>query len=100
MARKRQARRCKCNKTNGDPCPNWAMIGQEVCHAHGGRAPQAKAAAKERIAVEQAVARFGLDLDDTPPDEIMLREIQRSSAMVQHLAALVNAIPAESWRSA
>jgi hypothetical protein len=98
MARKRQARKCSGRKTNGDPCPNWAMQGQEVCHAHGGRSPQAKAAAQERLAVEAAVARFALDLDDTPAGDIMLREIQRSSAMVCCLAGLVNGLKEEDLR--
>jgi hypothetical protein len=98
MARKRQAKRCTSHKTNGDPCPNWAMRGQEVCHAHGGRSPQAQAAAQERLAVEQAVVRFALDLDDTPLDEIAVREIRRSSAMVQHLSGLVNALTEEELR--
>lgn len=98
MARKRQARKCGGHKTNGDPCPNWAMHGQEVCHAHGGRSPQAKATAQERLAVEQAAARFALDLDDTPLDEIAVREIRRSSAMVQHLSGLVNGLSDEDLR--
>jgi len=65
-----------------------------TCKLHLGASRNHQAAA-ERIAAEQAVRQFGLDLDDTPPDEIMLREIQRSSAMCQHLAVLVNAIPAD-----
>jgi len=51
--------------------------------------------AAERVAAEQAVRQFGLDLDDTPPDEIILREIQRSSAMCQHLAVLVSQLSEE-----
>jgi hypothetical protein len=92
VARKRQAKRCTAHRTNGQPCKGWAVHGTNVCSAHGGRAPQVKAAAAERLAVEQAAVRFGLDLDATPADEIMLREIRRSSAMVQHLAGLVNAL--------
>ena len=98
MARKRQARHCTANKTNGDPCPNWAMRGTNVCSSHGGRAPQVQAAAQERLAVEAAVARFALDLDGTPLDEITLREIRRSSAMVCHLAGLVNGLSKEDLR--
>lgn len=98
MAKKRQAKHCTANKTNGDPCPNWAMRGTNVCSSHGGRAPQVRAAAEERIAVEQAVARFALDLDGTPLDEIAVREIRRSSAMVCHLAGLVNALSEEEMR--
>lgn len=28
--------RCAGHKTNGEPCPNVAMKGKRVCHAHGG----------------------------------------------------------------
>ena len=40
MASRRQARKCKGHKKDGSPCVNWAMTGQLVCHAHGGRAAQ------------------------------------------------------------
>jgi hypothetical protein len=93
MARKGQARKCSGHKTNGDPCPNWAMRGQEVCHAHGGRAPQAKAAAEERIAIAQAVARFALDLTEITAGDALLRELHRTAAMVEWLSIRVNALP-------
>jgi hypothetical protein len=47
-------RKCKAHKTNGDPCPNYAMHGQLICAVHGGRARQNKAKAAERIVAEQA----------------------------------------------
>ena len=47
MARKRQARRCKARRTNGQPCRAYAMLGCEVCHAHGGAAIQVRAAGIE-----------------------------------------------------
>jgi hypothetical protein len=99
MARKRQAKHCTAHRsTDGEPCEGWAVQGTNVCAAHGGKAPQVQAAAQERVAVEQAVARFALDLDDTPLDEIAVREIRRSSAMVQHLSGLVNALTEEELR--
>lgn len=36
MARKRQARRCKARRTNGQPCKAFAILGGEVCATHGG----------------------------------------------------------------
>jgi len=95
MARKRQAKHCTAHRTDGEPCEGWAMRGTTVCSAHGGKAPQVQAAAEARLVVEQVAARFGLDLDGTPPGEIALREISRSSAMVQHVAAMVSQLSAE-----
>lgn len=48
MPRTRQALRCKARRHNGESCGNYAMIGGRVCHAHGGRAPQVRAAARRR----------------------------------------------------
>jgi hypothetical protein len=44
-------RRCTSNvaRSGGRRCPNAAIKGGTVCDAHGGRAPQTRAAAKRRI---------------------------------------------------
>lgn len=42
MARKRQARRCKARRSNGQPCRAYAVLGAEVCAVHGGRAPRVR----------------------------------------------------------
>jgi len=90
MAKKRQAKHCTGHRADGSPCGAWAVVGAVVCGAHGGKAPQVQAAAQARLAVERVAARFGTDLDGTPPGKIALREIARSSAMVCHLADLVS----------
>jgi hypothetical protein len=36
VARKRQARRCKARRTDGRPRKAYAILGGEVCAAHGG----------------------------------------------------------------
>lgn len=63
----KQRIKCHGHKTNGDPCPNWAMNGQMVCHAHGGRAPQNKAAAAERVTERKARELFGKIAPDPAP---------------------------------
>jgi hypothetical protein len=71
---RRQARKCSSRKTDGSPCPNWAMNGQLVCHAHGGRAPQAKAKAVVRVSEQaalKAVETYGLPLDVSPGDALL-----------------------------
>lgn len=42
MARKRQGRRCKARRSDGQPCRAYAVLGAEVCAVHGGRAPRVR----------------------------------------------------------
>jgi hypothetical protein len=47
-----KARRQKCQAriSNGSrQCERWAINGSNVCATHGGRAPQVKRSAKERL---------------------------------------------------
>lgn len=53
MASRRLALRCVARRTNGEPCGNFAMVGCRVCHAHGGRAPQVRNAARRRLAMAE-----------------------------------------------
>ena len=71
MARKRQARRCKGRRTGGQPCKAFAILGGEVCAAHGGSAPAVRAAALFRywserttLAYGQAYARWRREAED------------------------------------
>ena len=51
---------CKAHlKRVKNPCGNLALTGQLVCRHHGGRAPQNKAKANERIAMERALGEVG-----------------------------------------
>lgn len=45
--------KCKATNRHGQPCKNWPMYGSVVCHAHGGRAPQVRRKAQERIMMAQ-----------------------------------------------
>lgn len=55
MARvRRPGRPCRARRsTDGEPCGAFAMIGQDVCSAHGGRAPRAQTAARHRVVEAQ-----------------------------------------------
>lgn len=74
MPSPRQARRCTANRSgNRGPCGAWAMSGAVVCRAHGGRAPQVIAAAKERqldAQVRQTLARLDVDEVADPLTEL------------------------------
>jgi hypothetical protein len=44
------AKRCKAtSKRSGKPCQRYALVGADVCPIHGGRAPQVRARAEERV---------------------------------------------------
>ena len=71
MARKRQARRCKARRTDGRSCNAYAILGGEVCAAHGGSAPAVRASALFRYwqartgyAYDQAYARWRREAED------------------------------------
>jgi len=56
---KRRALKCKGHKPDGTACANYAMAGQEVCGRCGGKSPQAKRKAAERITEAKALQVVG-----------------------------------------
>lgn len=85
----------------GEPCKNWPMKGSKVCHAHGGRAKQVKAAAKRRI-LEQETRRAaaawiaGTEPIDSPL-EALLEVAREITGFKDYLAGRVEELR-ESWR--
>jgi hypothetical protein len=55
MTRVRPALPCSAKRTNGKPCQAYAITGGTVCRAHGGAAPQVRAAAHRRIVRDQII---------------------------------------------
>jgi hypothetical protein len=90
--------RAKCvghkSDGSGEPCANWPMHGQTVCHAHGGKAKQNRKAAAERMA-DQAVRvladTYGLPVETTP-EQAILDEVQRTAGHVAWLEQQVHAL--------
>ena len=81
------SRKCSGKKSNGDPCPNWAMKGGFVCHAHGGKAPQVLAKAEVRAEL------FAWNVHDetVDPGETLLRLVTQSWGRANLLAAELTA---------
>lgn len=78
MARRRQARRCRARRTNGEPCKAWAIVGGSVCRAHGGSAPQVRRRAAVRqfeasayTAFEVAYARWQREVQEWHVGRVM-----------------------------
>lgn len=57
--------KCTGKANHGGRCKNWPIRGGRVCGAHGGKAPQVKAAAARRLA-EDRIRRGLADFDITP----------------------------------
>ena len=72
--------KCRSRRTDGQPCGNWPIKGGVVCGAHGGKAPQVRAKARERAAEEEA--RKQLARLDLPPVEDPLSELARVCGQV------------------
>ena len=92
------SRLCKAKKSNGQPCGRYAIHGAEVCPAHGGRAPQVRAAAARRFAIEAAtaqVARFGGRIDISPADAL-LELVSTKAAEVAYWERIVADLDAEA----
>lgn len=87
-----EPRKCKGrSKQTGEPCKLYAVPGALVCRFHGGRAPQVKRKAADRLA-EQAAAEAAQRLAvpiDTTPEQALLDEVKRAAGMVAFYQARI-----------
>lgn len=80
--------RCAGHNRAGGPCQQWPMKGQRVCKNHGGKSPQALAAAAQRQA-EQAAAESltrlwpGLSVDRRVTDP--LGGLEQLAGALEHM---------------
>lgn len=81
--------RCSARSSRtGQPCRAWAVHGATVCVAHGGRAPQVRAAAERRISEGQVRKQLGIPLD-VHPLEALLQAVHEAAGNVEMLRSLV-----------
>jgi hypothetical protein len=66
MTEQAEQRRCVAHNQVGQPCRQRPIRGGSVCVAHGGRAPQVKRKAEERIRdlVDPAISRLAKLIED------------------------------------
>jgi hypothetical protein len=77
------SRKCSARKGSGEPCPNWAIRGADVCSVHGGMAPQVRA----KAAVRNELMNWGLNDLTVDPGETLLRLVSQSSRRAAELSA-------------
>lgn len=88
---------CKAKASStGQQCRRAAIKGGTVCLFHGGSAPQVRAAANRRLALEEArglVETYGTELDVTPEEAIfaMIRVTAGNVMMLQDLVSELEA---------
>lgn len=79
------------SKRTGERCRKFPMRGSTVCKFHGGKSPQALAAAKRRLEeaeAEKAVVSLGVRRDVMPGDAL-LEEVQWTAGHVAFLRGKV-----------
>lgn len=83
------------SSVTGKPCKRHANDGMTVCNSHGGRTPQAKRKAAERIAVAEAFAALNLtDLpSDVDPLDAVAVELGRCTTWLAWLDAKISGLP-------
>lgn len=99
--------RCSARNRKGKQCGKPALPGQKVCGLHGGKSPQALAAAERRLeraritrTLEELLAEAEETARGKDPIEHLLDTIKHASGMVSVLRSLVGKLqPAYDWRA-
>jgi len=97
VARTRQALKCSGHRTNGDPCKAYAINGGTVCTAHGGSAPQVKAAAALNVAARKAEGLLAGIIDFDPVTD-PIGELQRVAGRAVRLVEVLEPVVADLKR--
>lgn len=77
-------RRCAATNRRGEPCRKPPIPGGRVCAAHGGNAPQVRAAAERRIALQKAEEHVAASIDATKKLDLagVYEEMLRTASLV------------------
>lgn len=91
-----QKPRCKARRTNGQRCCAYPLQGADVCRAHGGAAPQVRAAAARRTAERKTQAAldrimhvFGPNDSRVDPVHTLARLLAQSARRAEFYADLL-----------
>lgn len=84
--------RCTGHNRAKEPCGRWPATGQDVCRNHGGAAPQAIAAAEERIVTgkaEETIAQLWPGLSQQTPIKDPVDLLARTAAALEQMTETV-----------
>lgn len=86
--------RCAGHNRANKPCGLWPLAGQRVCDRHGGKSPQALAAAERRqaeAAAEETIRDLWPGLANAAPVKDPLDLLARTAGALEHMADVVGA---------
>lgn len=83
----------------GEPCTRQALVGMDVCHAHGpNKAARAKARERiEREKAEKTMAKYVTRVDDADPGEVLLDLICEGFGTVKFYRAQRDALDLDEF---